>query len=406
MPKPIETDLQESTQIAPKSLAPKSPVRVSFSPLYLIPVKSEVKESLEQRNLNFAGSTHDLKKVKVDLTHTNDILCVAFCLNSIVATGGSDGAIVFWDFDSGLIRNKVFVSNNLNADVSVTQLVWCVEREILFSASSDGFFHIWNASKAKLLFSQHAFHKELVAISVLQVSSVDHGLLFTADAVGACKVWDVSGLTRTLINSWKESTLIPEPSFTYPSWLRPLLFFQAHEESVVSLDFLSLNGLNFILTASTDCSVKLWTSEGALVGHFGQTPLWKLGDVSTYAAATLSPTLELPILGFKPSVACAMRNGNLAAVDIVGQNFPSSEASQEVIKIISTAPLQKEKLDLNDMLSRLHLNEVQLSADNRSAFDVNTTNSKLKPLLGGAAIPSSGKRIWTLRTKKMEEIPR
>lgn len=41
--------------------------------------------------------------------HTNDILCVALCFNTIVATGGADGCIVLSFFDSGTVRKKIEV---------------------------------------------------------------------------------------------------------------------------------------------------------------------------------------------------------------------------------------------------------------------------------------------------------
>lgn len=46
--------------------------------------------------------------------------------------------------------------------------------------------------------------------------------------------------------------------------------WQAHTKTVVSLQVVDNSKEKFILSASTDCTAKLWTIYGEIVGVFGQ----------------------------------------------------------------------------------------------------------------------------------------
>ncbi|GBG79095.1 hypothetical protein CBR_g28811 [Chara braunii] len=59
--------------------------------------------------------------------------------------------------------------------------------------------------------------------------------------------------------------------------------WQAHETKVVGLAF--INNDRLLVTATFDVA-RLWTEEGALVGDFGQSKLWDLGRVETWAYRT------------------------------------------------------------------------------------------------------------------------
>lgn len=58
--------------------------------------------------------------------------------------------------------------------------------------------------------------------------------------------------------------------------------WKAHDATVVSVEYINHSCGQFILTASTDFTARLWTIEGHFVGTFGQTMNWDLMNPNTY----------------------------------------------------------------------------------------------------------------------------
>ena len=58
--------------------------------------------------------------------------------------------------------------------------------------------------------------------------------------------------------------------------------WKAHDSSIVSVEYIAGEGPQaFILSASVDRNVRLWTLDGKFVGNFG-TQLWDLKNPSSY----------------------------------------------------------------------------------------------------------------------------
>ncbi|PIK42434.1 putative WD repeat-containing protein 49-like, partial [Apostichopus japonicus] len=94
----------------------------------------------------------------------------------------------------------------------------------------------------------------------------------------------VSGDTRGWIYIWDIQTYCLTPNKEEASDCTPALLFSwmAHEATVVSLDVITMSYGTFVLSASTDRTARLWTTEGHFVGTFGQEDKWNLRDSSTY----------------------------------------------------------------------------------------------------------------------------
>ena len=62
--------------------------------------------------------------------------------------------------------------------------------------------------------------------------------------------------------------------------MRVLFSWKAHLRAVVQLEY--LKGVEGIVSASTDCTVRLWTLSGEQIGVFGQAEPWKLVDHTSW----------------------------------------------------------------------------------------------------------------------------
>ncbi|XP_048762594.2 WD repeat-containing protein on Y chromosome-like isoform X3 [Ostrea edulis] len=94
--------------------------------------------------------------------------------------------------------------------------------------------------------------------------------LYTGDTTGAIKVWNISGYCRHA-----EDKRIKTSPELIGSW-------RAHDSSIVSLEYIEHEDGNYIVSASTDHTARLWSTEGHYVGTFGQKKSWNLKNKSTW----------------------------------------------------------------------------------------------------------------------------
>ncbi|BFZ18007.1 hypothetical protein BsWGS_21047 [Bradybaena similaris] len=107
--------------------------------------------------------------------------------------------------------------------------------------------------------------------SVLAMCSTpDDSLLITGDTLGTVCCWDICKYCVKFEGSI--DTARPPTA----------AFWKAHDLAVVSVQFIEHTAGDFILTASTDRTARLWTPQGHLVGTFGQKLLWNLTKPSTW----------------------------------------------------------------------------------------------------------------------------
>ena len=97
----------------------------------------------------------------------------------------------------------------------------------------------------------------------------------------------ISGDTRGEIRVFSLSTLQNKPPKTFTSsqqlqGVDCISVWKAHDSSIVSVEYIAGEGPQaFILSASVDRNVRLWTLDGKFVGNFG-TQLWDLKNPSSY----------------------------------------------------------------------------------------------------------------------------
>ncbi|XP_066480842.1 EF-hand calcium-binding domain-containing protein 8 [Tiliqua scincoides] len=179
---------------------------------------------------------------------------------------------------------------------------------ILMTSSSDGFIYAWAVgNKGGMMGKFRGAHGTAREIAVSAMSTDDKDLvLFTGDTLGYIKIWDIMDYcrpvetkntteeksdevlsansfcnlipeycrycpksetrdaTESVLNGWV-TTLVPPPCLS--SW-------RGHLKKIVSISY--VERFRAILTASHDCTVKLWMLTGRHIGTFGQS-LWRLG---------------------------------------------------------------------------------------------------------------------------------
>eukprot|EP00218_Dolichomastix_sp_CCMP3274_P005824 CAMPEP_0170155744 /NCGR_PEP_ID=MMETSP0033_2-20121228/61417_1 /TAXON_ID=195969 /ORGANISM="Dolichomastix tenuilepis, Strain CCMP3274" /LENGTH=208 /DNA_ID=CAMNT_0010393075 /DNA_START=38 /DNA_END=661 /DNA_ORIENTATION=- len=130
----------------------------------------------------------------------------------------------------------------------------------------------------------------------------DNSILYTADVKGHIKVWDLlfeaekpSHKAAAAGAGADHQRLKPQPRALNVA-LRH--HWKAHDQAVVSLRYMHDDKLGeFLLSASPDTNLKLWTAKGRLIGVFGQGNLWKLNNPYTFVARAPDYVLDADVPG-------------------------------------------------------------------------------------------------------------
>uniref|UniRef100_A0A803THS0 WD repeat-containing protein on Y chromosome n=1 Tax=Anolis carolinensis TaxID=28377 RepID=A0A803THS0_ANOCA len=158
---------------------------------------------------------------------------------------------------------------------------------ILLTSCTDGYIYAWAVgNKGGLMGKFHAAHKPGLYSSVCSMCTDEKDLvLFTADSLGYIKIWDImnyctqsnseASLHVPDDESMEENDfcyLIPEYCRipVYQGWVTTLVpptclnSWRGHLKNVVSIRY--VDRYRSILTASHDCTVKLWMLTGKHIG--------------------------------------------------------------------------------------------------------------------------------------------
>jgi len=225
--------------------------------------------------------------------HNDDILCVTSCdSNHTLATGGYDGALCLWHFDSATFVCKMWATGSEDSFIrrtrrqsrAIEQVKWLPRKRALLTCGAGGFLRVWDIGSHQMMYEQDAKHKRGESLLTLSVEE-EEKLIFVGDTCGRIKVFSIEGLP-TLHNTKGDKAT---RKYSFKNAIVQQAYWQAHKESVVGIDFISK--LRMIVTASTDGAVWLWTLTGACVGMFG-TSTWDAGDPKTWLAEAdlLAPT--------------------------------------------------------------------------------------------------------------------
>jgi len=106
--------------------------------------------------------------------------------------------------------------------------------------------------------------------------------VFTGDSAGCIKVWDISDLVEQSVRSQPISR----------AHIKILFAWRAHLRAVVRVEY--LKGVEGLISASTDCTVRLWSLSGEQIGLFGQAEPWRLADHGSWLDAHPASLLRAP----------------------------------------------------------------------------------------------------------------
>ncbi|XP_051253152.1 WD repeat-containing protein on Y chromosome isoform X2 [Dicentrarchus labrax] len=212
-----------------------------------------------------------------DLTngHKEDILCVAQCPPSLVATGSYDGEIIVWNVVSGCIQCR-FVSpllveqqNVEGLDTSVPSIIFLKNSKLqqfssttaLVSSAALGCVDLWSVLSGGLLVG--SFRASRFQQKIEKLAKTEKGaLLYAADRIGYIYVYDMEKFAPT-----------EKPP-------RAEIFWRAHTSRITGLEIVDNDQV--VLTSSTDYTVRLWSAHGEFIGTFGQSESWSIHISSSW----------------------------------------------------------------------------------------------------------------------------
>jgi len=210
--------------------------------------------------------------------HEEDILAIAYSSPNFLATSGYDGKLFVWNMDSGMPKFSLSVAHANELDVD-QRAIWCLifldqRGQTLISSSADGMLRFWNVKEGSMVWQQPANHTNGEAVVVLATEPTN-SFLFTGDGLGYIKVWDCCQIVST-------------PGLDQRGHLIELAHWRAHDLGITSLDYIEKH--NFILSASSDTRIKMWSvsTEGVLLANvLGEWPHVALDDPSTFKKVEL-----------------------------------------------------------------------------------------------------------------------
>ncbi|PVD39372.1 hypothetical protein C0Q70_02002 [Pomacea canaliculata] len=249
--------------------------------------------------------------------HKDDILTVDYCPPNYIATASFDSEILVWDLETEKVHVRLRKGQPTNLKrqleelqkqsqancqpsssqgsrpnsrhrtshkvpnghpVPVDKLLFLkgrasvkhTEKAMLLSSEA-GVIRWWN------IFSQkpemgYFYAPDLADESVLAMcSKPNNSILITGDTQGIIKVWDIMDYCV-------------RPQERRVKTAPPLeCLWKAHDAAVVSVQYIQHTAGDFVLSASTDKTARLWTPEGHFIGTFGQSNPWNLKHPSTWA---------------------------------------------------------------------------------------------------------------------------
>ncbi|XP_033866082.3 WD repeat-containing protein 64-like [Acipenser ruthenus] len=203
--------------------------------------------------------------------HTEDILCVAQCPPTLLATSSYNGEIIVWNMISGHAYCRLYTptppecSDGKAIDKSVSNLVFLKTRALkvgpaasLVSNGPQGYINFWSLFGEGKHFATFQASKMKVHITSIAVTA-DDSLLYAADQAGYVYVYDIQEFT------------LQGPEEGPPKTVN---YWRAHIDTVTSLEIIDEDTV--LLSSSTDCTVRLWSTDGEFIGTFGQPESWNV----------------------------------------------------------------------------------------------------------------------------------
>ncbi|XP_062577533.1 uncharacterized protein LOC134239370 [Saccostrea cucullata] len=216
--------------------------------------------------------------------HKEDILSVAQCPPNLLATSGYDGEIIVWNMVSGHIFCHLsapvpsnYEDQSLDGDLSINKLLFIQSRAYnkdsasLIASGPRAHIHFWNVFQGGTLMAQFPGSTTKGAmISTMAITDTSDGnedeiMLIVGDSYGFLFLFDISGYCLMASEE--------DPPELIHSW-------RGHIDSITCMELVEKHKL--LMTASTDCTVRLWNFDGDYIGTFGQPDPWDIYKPSTY----------------------------------------------------------------------------------------------------------------------------
>nr|XP_060623127.1 WD repeat-containing protein 64-like [Anolis sagrei ordinatus] len=205
--------------------------------------------------------------------HKEDILCIAKCPPTFLATSSYDGEIIVWNMMSGHICHRFCTPEPVDTkNGSVTRVIFLKTRAVKFESASaslvsngpQGYLHFWSLFGGDRLVASFSPTKEKALISSIAVT-VDDSYLYTADEDGYVYVHDI------------QDYAVENPVEVAPKYVN---HWRAHVNLVLSLEVIDED--NILLSCSIDRTVRLWSLNGEYIGTFGQAEPWEIFTPSSW----------------------------------------------------------------------------------------------------------------------------
>ncbi len=145
----------------------------------------------------------DLTTNNKQLAHGDDIMSAIYDVkNNLVFTGGHDGTLLAWHFETGFIKFYLHEMDStccskkyINDAKSVDTLAIMTKKRILLSGTADQMIRFWDlndlSSGKQPIFKMKVNHADGDALTIIAVNE-DCDRLVTADTAGRIKLWDTS----------------------------------------------------------------------------------------------------------------------------------------------------------------------------------------------------------------------
>ncbi|XP_062983056.1 WD repeat-containing protein 49-like isoform X2 [Elgaria multicarinata webbii] len=210
--------------------------------------------------------------------HKEDILCIAQCPPTLLATSSYDGEIIVWNMNSGHICHKfhtplaIASADTKTVDASVTRLIFLKTRGVKFESATaslvsngpQGYLHFWSLFTEDPLIASFTPSRGKSLISSIAVTA-DDSYLYAADEDGYVYIHNIKDYA------------LQDPEQDAPKYVN---HWRAHLNLVLSLEIIDED--NILLSCSVDRTVRLWSLDGKYIGTFGQTEPWEIFTPSSW----------------------------------------------------------------------------------------------------------------------------
>uniref|UniRef100_A0A3Q1AVW4 WD40 repeat domain 95 n=2 Tax=Amphiprion ocellaris TaxID=80972 RepID=A0A3Q1AVW4_AMPOC len=205
--------------------------------------------------------------------HKDDILCIAQCPPSLLATSSYNGEIIVWNVISGRVQCRLvspLAAQHQNADAldtSVPSIIFLKNLQqlslttALLSSGAKGCVNLWNVLCGGKFVS--AFKASKFQQKITKMAKTDKDmLLYAADRIGYIYVYSIEKFAPEQISPRAEN------------------FWRAHTSTITGLQVVDNDQV--VLTSSTDHTVRLWSAQGEFIGTFGQPESWNVHISSSW----------------------------------------------------------------------------------------------------------------------------